>query len=329
MKLRVLKAKKRYIFNPETLSHEQEIVSFSSRIKRSALVFLGMSLMAAAWILVYSSFFNTPKGVQLLKENQDLIAEYEILSMKMGEAARTLNQIMERDNKVYRAVFGEDIISPSIRDAGFIGTDRYAKYKDADIQNVELLTNTYKQMDVLMKKAYIQSKSFDKIAELASNKTQMLKSMPIAAPLDLSKIKFSSGFGYRIDPVFGFSRFHYGVDLAGKVGLPIYASGDGKVVQAMYSGSYGYFVEIDHGFGYSTYYAHLSEISVIEGQKVKRGAKVGELGSTGKSVGPHLHYEVRLRNIPQNPLNYFENTFDENPKDVIFIDQGDYFYENQ
>jgi murein DD-endopeptidase MepM/ murein hydrolase activator NlpD len=281
-----------------------------------------MSAIAATWIFAYSLFFETPKEMHLLKTTNELLVSYEIMSMKLVETEHTLNKIMERDNNVYRAVFEEDTIPYTVRNAGFGGVNRYAKYENLGIENSDLLVDIYYRMDILQKKAYIQSKSFDRIGELASNKILMQQSMPIFAPVNLSQIRLSSIFGYRTDPVYGGLQHHKGVDLSGKTGLPIYTSGDGIVITASYNGGgYGNMVEVDHGFGYTTRYAHLSKINVFEGQKVKRGDKVGELGSTGKSVGPHLHYEIRLKNNPQNPLNYFENQFD--TEDFEFVDQGD------
>jgi murein DD-endopeptidase MepM/ murein hydrolase activator NlpD len=281
-----------------------------------------MSVIAATWILVYSLFFATPKEVHLLKTTNELLVSYEIMSMKLAEVEQTLNNIMERDNNVYRVVFEEDTIPYTVRNAGFGGVNRYAKYENLGIENSDLLIGIYRRMDILQKKAYIQSKSLDRIGELASHKILMQQSMPIFAPVNLSQTRLSSFFGYRTDPVYGGLQFHKGIDLSGKTGLPIYASGGGVVVAASYNGGgYGNIVEVDHGFGYSTRYAHLSKINVVEGQKVKRGDKVGELGNTGKSVGPHLHYEIRLKNNPQNPLIYFENPFDS--EDFEFLDQGD------
>jgi murein DD-endopeptidase MepM/ murein hydrolase activator NlpD len=286
------------------------------------MVFLGMSVIAATWIFAYSLFFKTPKEVHLLKTTNELLVSYEIMSLKLVESEQTLNRIIERDNSVYRAVFEEDTIPYTVRNAGFGGVNRYAKYENLGIKNSDLLIDIYRSMDILQKKAYIQSKSFDKIAELASNKILMQQSMPIFAPVSLTQTHLSSYFGYRTDPVYGGLQFHKGIDLSGKTGLPIYASGDGVVVTASYNGGgYGNIVEVDHGFGYSTRYAHLYKINVVEGQKVKRGDKVGELGSTGKSVGPHLHYEIRLKNNPQNPLVYFENQFD--TEEFEFVNQGD------
>jgi murein DD-endopeptidase MepM/ murein hydrolase activator NlpD len=311
-----------YIYNPNTLLFEEKKETLVSKIKKTIFTFLSISAIAAAWIVVYSLFFKTPKEAHLLKTTNELLISYEIVSMKLKEAGSTLDEIMERDNNVYRAVFEEDTIPYTVRNAGFGGVNRYAKYENLGIKNADLLINIYRNLDILQKKAYIQSKSFDRIGELASNKILIQQSMPVSAPVNLSQIHLSSVFGYRTDPVFGGIQHHKGVDLSGKTGLPIHASGDGTVLVASYNGGgYGNMVEIDHGFGYTTRYAHLSEINVIEGQKIKRGDKIGKLGNTGKSVGPHLHYEIRLKNNPQNPLIYFENPFD--TENFEFIDQGD------
>jgi murein DD-endopeptidase MepM/ murein hydrolase activator NlpD len=321
-KRRTILVRKHYRYNPDTLLFEERKVSLLSQIKKSFLAFLGMSAGAVTWIFVYSLFFETPKEAHLLKTTNELLISYEIMSMKLAETENTLNKIMERDNNVYRAVFEEDTIPYTIRNAGFGGVDRYAKYENLGIKNSDLLVAIYRRMDILQKKAYIQSKSFDRISELASNKILMQQSMPIFAPVSLSQTYLSSVFGYRIDPVYGGRQHHKGIDLSGKTGLPIHTSGDGVVLTASYNGGgYGYMVKVDHGFGYTTIYAHLSRINVVEGQKVKRGDKVGELGNTGKSKGPHLHYEIRLKNNPQNPLVYFENPFD--AEDFEFVDQGD------
>jgi murein DD-endopeptidase MepM/ murein hydrolase activator NlpD len=305
--------------------YEQEIVSVVAQIKRGFMLFLGSSAMAVLWLFAYSLYFSTPKEINLSKTTHNLLLEYEIMQMKLNEAENTLNRIMERDNKVYRAVFEEDTIPYSIRNAGFGGIDRYAKFDDLGIKYSDLLKTIHRKMDILYKKAYIQSKSFDRVGELAANKVLMQQSMPVSAPIDLTKVRLSSVFGVRRDPFFGYFRLHEGIDLSGSVGLPIYATGDGTVLRSTFAGAfgYGYLVEISHGFGYVTRYAHLSKMHVVEGARVKRGDKIGELGSTGKSRGPHLHYEVRLRGVPQNPLNYFKHSLDDNLDDLQWVDQGD------
>lgn len=317
--------KKHYKFNPDTLSFEIESVTFISKLKKYFITFLLGSIIASVWIFVYSLFFNTPKETRLLKHTYELLSAYDVMLMKLNDTENVLDKVMERDNKVYRAVFEEDMIPYTIRNAGFGGSDRYAKYEDLGISNSPLLIKVYRTLDVLNKKAYIQSKSFDRIAELAANKTLMQQSMPIGTPTDLDKVRLSSYFGYRTDPVYGDRRMHEGIDLSsgGNKNVPVYSVGDGVVVRATFAGahSYGNLVEVDHGYGYTTRYAHLSKYDVIQGQKVKRGEKLGEIGNTGKSKGPHLHYEVRLKGVPKNPRNYFNDNFDESTID--FIDQGD------
>jgi murein DD-endopeptidase MepM/ murein hydrolase activator NlpD len=282
-------------------------------------MFLLGSVIAFVWIFVYTLFFDTPKEMKLTEANKNVLVSYEILLKKIEEKERILREIEERDNKTYRAVFEEDPIPSSIRDAGFGGANRYAKFED--MENSRTVIEATRSLDMLTKKAYIQSKSFDRIALLAKDKEKMLLSMPIGAPLDQDKVRLSSYFGGRSDPFNGNFKLHDGIDLSprgGGVGLPIYAAGGGIVTEARFStGGYGNVVYIDHGYGYSTRYGHLNSISVAAGQKIRRGDKVGELGNTGRSKGPHLHYEVRLKNIPLNPLDYFENKFNEESNELL------------
>jgi murein DD-endopeptidase MepM/ murein hydrolase activator NlpD len=285
-----------------------------------------MCAIAFVWIYVYSIFFDTPKEKRLHTETNRLLDEYKIVSENMQQAENILNRIVERDNKVYRAVFEEDSIPYTIRNAGFGGVDRYAKYRALDAIHADMIADMYRKMDILDKKAYIQSKSFDLVAELAKGTDMIQRCMPVLAPVDLSQVRLASLVGWRHDPVLRGQpiNFHAGIDLAGPVGLPVYATGDGVVIRAEYTpNGYGNVVDIEHGFGYLTRYAHLSAITAHQGQRIKRGAKVGELGSTGKSKGPHLHYEVRLKETVLNPLNFFEHHFNERPEEVVFADSID------
>ena len=147
------------------------------------------------------------------------------------------------------------------------------------------------------------------MGQLARVAGDMISCVPSVPPLvpDPSKVHLSSGFGYRTDPVYGGGENHGGQDFATASGMPVYATGDGVVVQAEFkSNGYGNQIVIDHGYGYQTRYAHLSVISVVAGMKVKRGELIGNVGSTGKSTGPHLHYEVVYRGNRVNPMNYMD-----------------------
>jgi murein DD-endopeptidase MepM/ murein hydrolase activator NlpD len=166
-------------------------------------------------------------------------------------------------------------------------------------------------MNRVAKKVYIQSRSLDEIAEYVLQKEIMMECIPSIPPLNISnpKIRFTEGsFGWRIDPIYRVLQMHEGIDLAGPVGTPIYATGNGVVTEAKYSiHGYGNVVLVDHGFSYKTRYAHLDQIKVNQGDIVKRGEIVGTLGSTGKSTGPHLHYEVRYKGSAVKPINFFSN----------------------
>ena len=166
---------------------------------------------------------------------------------------------------------------------------------------------TAKKLDVTMKQLYVQSKSFDEIIELAVRKDEILKATPAIMPISNNDLKrTASGWGWRIDPVYKIRKFHEGMDFTAPVGTEVYATGDGVIesTNREFTG-YGNNIRINHGFGYSTLYAHLNAFNVKIGQQVKRGDIIGYVGNTGKSTGPHLHYEVHVRTSPVDPRNYY------------------------
>ena len=212
-----------------------------------------------------------------------------------------------RDDDIYRSLFGMNEIPQEVRNAGFGGVNRYAHYDDIDPHGV--LKTTAVRIDVLLKKTYVQSKSFDEVAQLSRRAGEMASCIPAIPPMnpDTKKYRFSSSFGYRKDPFTGRSKRHTGVDFAMKPGFPIYATGDGVVESVKFElFGYGNQVVIDHGFGYKTRYAHLKSVGVGEGMKVKRGECIGLSGNSGRSSGPHLHYEVLYMGNHVNPANYFD-----------------------
>jgi len=164
------------------------------------------------------------------------------------------------------------------------------------------------KIDILSRQLALQSKSLDTIQDLARNQEKMLASMPSIKPVREDKLQKSigtlSGFGYRIHPVFKFKKFHSGLDFPARVGTPIQATGDGVVVETGWHQGYGNCVKISHGFGYETLYAHMNKITVRKGEKVKKGNRIGEVGDTGLSTAPHLHYEVHYKGNPVNPINF-------------------------
>ncbi len=299
---------KRYKFNPETLAYELHKIPIRARFSRGFVLFLLSLVASLIYYYIFTLYFGfeTPKKLALKREEGELINKLELLSNRFREANKTLLVLQMRDNYVYRPIFGMEEISSDVRNAGFGGVNRYSYLEALDPNGV--LAKSVINMDVLYKKTFIQSKSFDDVFQLAKNADEMSFCVPAISPVNITarRIRFSSSFGYRPDPFTGSYRMHTGIDLSGPVGEPIYATGNGRVVEIGHDFyGYGNFVLIDHGFGYKTRYAHLKLSMVMVGKPIRRGEQIGLMGNTGRSRGPHLHYEVIYRNRPVNPVNYF------------------------
>jgi murein DD-endopeptidase MepM/ murein hydrolase activator NlpD len=241
----------------------------------------------------------------LNRELQNLDLQYSLLNKKITEAEEVLANVENRDNGIYRLYFEANPIPEEQRKQGFGGVNRYKKYEG--FENSEMIISTNKRIDVLQKRIIIQSKSLDEITALAKDKEKFLARIPAIQPIkneDLTRM--ASGYGYRSDPFTKIRKFHYGMDFTAPRGTPIYASGDGVIERAdSRSSGYGRHIRIDHGYGYVSLYAHLYKYNVNVGQKVRRGDLIGYVGSSGRSLGPHLHYEVFKDNIRINPLNFY------------------------
>jgi murein DD-endopeptidase MepM/ murein hydrolase activator NlpD len=300
-------AKIKYRFDPNTLTYKK-INRTSRKNLLQALVFFSISvLMAIAFNVFFTSNFTTPKEQRLQHKNESLEFKYEMLSRKISHVNEVLNKIEQRDDNLYRPIFELDPIPNQFREAGVGGVNRYndlEKYSDS-----KTIISVARQLDKVKKKLYVQSRSFDAIKKEAENKEAMLAHIPAIQPIAIKDFgRISDYYGRRRDPFTGKIRMHHGMDFTGPVGTDIYATGDGVVVKAEFSAyGYGKEVVIDHGYGYKTIYAHLHQINVDKGDKVSRGEVIGTLGNTGRSTGPHLHYEVRKNNRPVDPFNYYFN----------------------
>lgn len=300
---------KQYIFNKETLSYEVRKRSKWSRMLR-AMALIGSSMaLAVFYMWLYTSVFGAelPKTAILKRENAEWRSKVEVMNVRLEEYDRALTTLQLRDDDIYRSIFGMNEIPAAVRNAGYGGVNRYSHYDEVDPDG--LLKRTAVRLDVLSKKSCVQSKSFDELAQLSKRAGEMASCIPAIPPMnpDKSKYRLSSSFGYRSDPFTGRSKRHTGVDFAMKPGNRLYATGDGVIESVKFElFGYGNQVVIDHGFGYKTRYAHMSTISVVEGMKVKRGECIGLSGNSGRSSGPHLHYEVLYKDNHVNPANYFD-----------------------
>ena len=302
---------KKYTFNPKTLSYEVQRRSKRSRILRSVALFAGSVVLSVFYFWMYTSVLglDLPKTLILKKRNAEWVSKVEVLNRHMDKCDEILEALQMRDDDIYRSIFGMHEIPYEVRNAGFGGVNRYEHLEG--LGHGDLLKNTVMRLDVLTKKSYVQSKSFDEVALLSKRAGDMASCIPAIPPVvpDRKIYRLSSRFGYRRDPFTGRTRRHSGVDFALKPGNPVYATGDGVVLSVKFEFfGYGNSVVIDHGFGYKTRYAHLKSIGVSEGMKVKRGECVGTSGNSGRSSGPHLHYEVLYKGAHVNPANYFDLT---------------------
>jgi murein DD-endopeptidase MepM/ murein hydrolase activator NlpD len=300
-------AKVKYYYDSENLAYTK--IKTRKRIKIGyALLFLLASALFGFLVfvlLINTPYFETPKDRLQAREIENLKLKYAILNKKMDEIDEVTEALEDRDNNIYRVYFNKAEIPDSIRKAGFRDINRY---KDLEgYNNSQLVLNTTKRMDKLTKQLAIQSKSLDEILKLAGVKGNLLLAIPAIQPVRNENLKrVASGFGYRIDPFTKVRKMHNGMDFTAPTGSPVYATGDGVVARADAAASgFGNHVVIRHGFGYESLYAHLSKYNCRAGQHVKRGDVIGYVGSTGRSEGPHCHYEVHKDGKVVNPLNFY------------------------
>ena len=297
---------RRFSINKES---QDEVRSLIHRLRSYRLVrnlLIGFILVNICNLL-FSSLFYTPKMFRLADEKRELKLKYEILQSRIRSSQRQLNEIRHRDNYVYRPLFSSDTLSID---------GVYSPYKDTKYASIEgeefspMVTGVWREMDQLARSLYLESKSLDELQVLSKDKEKFSTAIPAIWPIDRSKLRNKIGaFGYRNHPILRRWKFHSGVDMPGRIGDPIYATGDGVVEYVEVNRSrygYGTQVLIDHGFGYKTRYAHLSKLHVKKGDTISRGQLIADMGNTGISQAPHLHYEVIYKRSHVNPINYFD-----------------------
>ena len=297
-------AKKKFHFNPETLSYEQIEHTITHWLKQLAIHALSGVSLGIIFFFIFVSTIQSPEEKQLVQEKSHMEAQYKVLEKQMQELGYVMTDLQQRDDNLYRVVFQADPIPLSVRRGSSANTEYYEQL--LDMTNSEIVVSTSKKLGELKKELYIQSKSYDELVLLAKNKETMLENLPAIQPVLNKNLKYmASGYGWRIDPIYHSRRFHAGMDFTAPIGTNIFATGNGVVVGAGWEQGYGNCVQINHGYGYVTLYGHMSAIKVRNGQKVKRGDIIGLIGSTGKSTGPHLHYEVHYKGTITNPQNYY------------------------
>ena len=297
-------AKVKYYYDADTLSYRKITVKKGAFYKRSIFGVLAIFLTAFIGFIVFSQFIMSPNERAQKRELENLKLHYELLSKRMEEGSSILTQLQERDNNIYRTYFEANPIPEEQRKAGFGGVNRYKSLEGFD--NSTMIKKLTKDVDILSKQLVVQSKSLDEIVVLAKEKEKMLAAIPAIQPVKKEDLtRMASGYGMRMHPILKYRKMHNGMDFTAPTGTPIYASGNGKVIHAKRSATFGKVVYIDHGYGYKTIYAHMSKMKAKRGDKVNRGDLIGYVGNTGRSVSSHLHYEIHKDGRPINPIYYY------------------------
>ena len=293
-----------YVYNPKTRTYDRIYPTRRQRLmSRLRRAFMGVGVVVVC-LIVFLLVFGSPSENSLRIENSRLQAQYSVLSNRLDEALTVMGRLQQRDDNLYRVIMQAEPLDDKIRTAGYSSTNRYEEFMD--MANSKMVIDNTRKLDALSRQIYIQSKSFDDVVGMLRKHNEMIECIPAIQPVSNKDLKrTASGYGMRVDPIYKTVKFHKGMDFSANTGTLVYATGNGRVIKAGWEGLYGRCINIDHGFGYVTKYAHLSKINVFTGQRIKRGEIIGEVGSTGKSTGPHLHYEVHVKGRVVNPINYY------------------------
>ncbi|MFN4006330.1 MAG: peptidoglycan DD-metalloendopeptidase family protein [Chitinophagaceae bacterium] len=299
--------KVKYYYNTHTLRYEKLEVPFRVKLLR-VFGFIAAALVTAIIIVAVAfQYIERPQETLLKQQNKELQQNYTILRKQIEALTAQMDELSKRDNEVYRSVFEADPIPDSARLVAMEKNKELALL--ATLSENDMVASMTQQLNTLSKRIAYQEKSYSEIAGMVKNKERLLKAIPAIQPVSNKNLnRIASGFGYRIDPVYKVTKFHAGLDFTAPQGTPIYATADGRVKEAGYNSSgYGNHVVINHGYGYETLYGHMVRIKARAGQSIKRGEVIGYVGSTGKSTGPHCHYEVHKNGKPVDPIYFFYN----------------------
>ncbi len=297
----------KYYYNTHTLRYEKLVTPLRVKLLR----FFGFIAAALVTALILVSiafrFIPSPEAKLARAQYQTMKENYDVLNNKVQALQQEMASLENRDNQVYRSIFEANPLPDSAR-AKLIEQKKEVE-KVAAMNDDKLGNELAKTLNNLNARINYQFDSYNDIEKLIKNQGEKLASIPAIQPISNRELnRIASGFGMRIDPVYGTPKMHKGLDFTAPQGTPVYATGNGMVKSAVFSESgYGNHIIINHGYGYETLYGHMVRLKVRQGQKVKRGELVGWVGSTGKSTGPHCHYEVHINGVEINPVYFFYN----------------------
>ena len=298
---------RKYFYNTTTHRYEKLIVPLRTRLLQ-ALGFLSASTVTALIIVAIAyRFLPSPREKRSQQDMDKLREQYSVLQKDVVSLDESIAGLEQRDNSIYRSIFEAAPLPDSIRR----GTPSLRKPRPFYnyTASEKLILHLQAEVSALQNRIRKQQQSYDTLEHLVKTKEDMLAAIPAIQPVsnkDLSHI--ASGFGFRIDPIYKTPKMHTGLDFAAALGTPVYATANGSVVFTGFEEKgYGNHIIINHGYGYQTLYGHMVRIKVKPGQAVKRGEVIGWVGNTGKSTGPHCHYEVIRNSEKVDPVHYFFN----------------------
>ena len=312
-----------YKYDPEKLTYEPLKPSVKRTIKRGFIFLWAALVVAAGIVLTFMSYNSTPDEIDLMTENEKIMLDMELTQMSIQETFELLSEIQKRDDEIYRILLEADSIPSDIRALGIGGNFRYEAVTKSNLPNKARVIRSLSELNRLKRQLYLESLSLDEIEDLVATKEKYWAAIPGIQPIPNKTLRrLSTIYGPRLHPILNVVRPHRGLDFMAPKGTEIFATGAGVVKAVRFSKTFGKVVEIDHGYGYMTRYAHLDEYNVARGQEVKRGECIGFVGNSGLSVSPHLHYEVLVNNVQVNPIYYFQRELsDEDYEKLIALSQ--------
>ena len=297
----------KYYYNTNTLRYEKLVTPLRVKLLRILGFLSAVCVSCFIVIAIAYQYVPSPKEKIVRTQLSAMDEHYDELNNELAKLKGQMSDLEKRDNQVYRSIFEASPIPDSAREKAMVA-DAEQKLVES-MGDDEMAGSIAQSMSTLANRMTYENKSYNDIAKMVANKQQLLASTPAIQPVsnkDLTRI--ASGFGYRIDPIYKTTKFHAGLDFTAPQGTPIYATANGTVAVAGFTdGGYGNHVLINHGYGYETLYGHMYKVKVHPGETVKRGDVIGWVGTTGKSTGPHCHYEVHKNGTPVDPIYFFYN----------------------
>jgi len=299
-------AKKVYKFNAEHLEFYQVNHGFKKRVLQF-MAYFGVTIIVGIIINVFFAYyFDNPKERTLRNDNRFLKKEYKNLEEKYRQANEVLADLKQRDNSIFKVIFDAKPYQNNIAQASYISDFNFSGMSDYEC--FSLVNKDVERIEMLQVQSLSQTIHVQNLYTELSSMVDSLTYLPFMMPIENNDLqKTAAGFGWKIHPIYKIKKMHTGIDFTTPLGTPVFATANG-IVKTIYRNRFakdGLAIEIDHGKGYTTYYAHLNDFKVREGQNVTRGQTIAIVGNTGVSTAPHLHYEIRKDMQPINPVHFF------------------------